>query len=94
MTTFVIKRGSFWQDGKQRYANHPDPSLRTVSLADIERDAMDPNHTDLQSADEAALEAKKLQAESELKVKQAEALAKIDAEHKAALEAKKKGGGK
>lgn len=95
--TFSIKRGSFWQDNAQRHANHADPSLRTISLTAADRDAMDPTHTDLQSAEEAALEGKSLDVDAGLAKKRAAALEKIDAEHTAELAAlaeKKKGGSK
>ena len=90
LITFSIKRGSFWQDGEQRHATHVNPELRTIKLTSVERDRMDPTHTDLQSAEEVELEAKKLEVDAELAKKRAAALAKIDAEHKAELEAKAK----
>ncbi len=99
MTTYIIKRGGIWQGGKLRTSDHADTKLRTVELDDEQRKLIDPDGSLLQSAEEAALEAKKLKAEADLSAKRAEALAKIDADHQAELEAKskpdaKKGGGK
>lgn len=89
MTTFTIKHGIIWQGNKPRSVGE------TVEIDDAQRDVIDPNHTDLQSASEAKLEAEKLAAEADLAKQKAEAFAKLDAEHAAkqkAEDAKKKGG--
>lgn len=86
---YSIKRGSFWQGGKQRHADAEDPDLRTIALTPKERDAMDPDHSHLQSADEASGEAKKLEAESEAAKKKAEELKQAEVK-----KSNQKGGGK
>lgn len=86
MNSYIIKQGGVFQGGKRRGIGE------TVTLTLEDRELIDPNHTDLQSAEEAEVEATKLEAEAELEKKKRDALAKIDAEAlaKAEAEAKKK----
>lgn len=70
MASYVIKRGGIWSGGKLLSEG------ATVELSDADRDAMDPQHTDLLSANEAKAEASKLKAEADALTEKAKNLTK------------------
>lgn len=92
MATYTIKKYGIWQGNKLRGPGE------TVELDEAEREKIDPDHSNLQSRDEAQLEAEKLAAEAKLAAEKARVLGELDAKHKAELEksakAEKKGGAK
>lgn len=82
MGVYTIKNGSIWQGGKQLHAGD------VVELSDKDRQLIDPQHTDLQSSEEAQAEAEQLAAEAEKKAAAAKAIAELEAK-KAAEKAEK-----
>lgn len=72
---FLIKHGGVWKDGKLV------PTGGRVDLEPADRELIDPNHTDLESAEEAEIASQKLDVEASLARRKSQALARIDAEH-------------